>query len=479
MAYPTIYPTSTTIYDPEQCWSGYTIFQAKDVGAVLIDMNGRVAKLWDELHGFPNKILPGGQVMGSTGERNPKYGFQDQIDLVQVDWDGNITWKFDRYELVEDPDEKPTWMARQHHDFQRAGNPVGYYVPGMNPQVDSGNTLILSHKNVKNPKITDKMLLDDSILEVTWDGEIIWEWICSEHFDQMNFSQEALNIMNRYPGIRNMRVGDWMHINSMSTLRSNKWFDAGDQRFHPDNIIWDGRQTNITAITDKQSGKLVWQIGPDYDRGEYSSLGQIIGQHHAHMIPKGLPGEGNILIFDNGGWAGYGAPNPGAPMGFNNALRDYSRIIEFDPISYEMVWQYTPTEVDFKQPFDSARFYSPFISSVQRLPNGNSLITEGSGGRIFEVTPEHEIVWEYICPYWGKIMNINMVYRAYRVPYEWIPQLDLPEEVALPKMENTAFRVPGSVELPKPNATKVEGVRGYNLDSALCVLPDADAKSPN
>jgi hypothetical protein len=60
------------------------------------------------------------------------------------------------------------------------------------------------------------------------------------------------------------------------------------------------------------------------------------------------------------------------------------------------------------------------------LPNGNTLITEGSDGRIFEVTVDHEIVWEYINPYKGstEIPGMNMVYRAYRVPYEWIPQLE-------------------------------------------------------
>ena len=53
-------------------------------------------------------------------------------------------------------------------------------------------------------------------------------------------------------------------------------------------------------------------------------------------------------------------------------------------------------------PLDASRFYSPFISSAQRLPNGNTLVTEGSDGRIFEVTRDHELVWEYISPYWGK-----------------------------------------------------------------------------
>ena len=139
-----IYPTGTTIYNPEKCWNGYTIFQAymfqgKRALAVLIDMNGNVVNQWKGLDGIPNKMLPEGYVMGSTEGRNPKYGSQDQIDLVQVDWDGNIVWSFDRYERIKDPHQKPTWMSRQHHDYQREGNPVGYYVPGMKAMVDKGN----------------------------------------------------------------------------------------------------------------------------------------------------------------------------------------------------------------------------------------------------------------------------------------------------------------------------------------------------
>lgn len=55
-------------------------------------------------------------------------------------------------------------MARQHHDYQRQGNPVGYYVPGMDPRADGGNAIILGHKNVTNPKISDKLLVDDDHL---------------------------------------------------------------------------------------------------------------------------------------------------------------------------------------------------------------------------------------------------------------------------------------------------------------------------
>ena len=86
------------------------------------------------LDGFPNKMLPGGSVMGSAGCRKHKYGYQDMLDLMEVDWEGHIVWKFDKYELVKEPRRKPRWMARQHHDYQREGNPVGYYVPGMEPK---------------------------------------------------------------------------------------------------------------------------------------------------------------------------------------------------------------------------------------------------------------------------------------------------------------------------------------------------------
>ncbi len=451
---PTIYPTGTTLYNPEKCWNGYTVFQSRDIGATLIDMNGNVVNRWRDLQGFPspNKILPGGYVMGNTRVRDPEYGFQDNVDLIQVDWDGNIIWKFNHYELVRDHLRRPTWMARQHHDFQREGNPVGYYAPGMNPLVYRGNTLMACHKNLKNLNISDKLLLDDTIIEVTWDGEIVWEWICSEHFEEMGFSEDAKNVLARNPGMVDAGggMGDWMHLNSVSKLGPNKLFDSGDKRFHPENIIWSGRETNIIAIIDKETGKIVWQIGPDYmTNAALRKLGQVIGPHHVHMIPRGLPGEGNLLVFDNGGWAGYGSPNLGSPDGRHNALRDYSRVIEFNPLTLETIWQYPAPESRYAiamvgQAMVGHKLYSALISSNQRLPNGNTLITEGLYGRIFEITAELEIVWEYINPYVSKKEKRNSVYRAYRVPCEWIPQVEPPEVKAIPRIDNKRFRVPRS-----------------------------------
>jgi hypothetical protein len=458
-----VYPTGTTIFYPEKCWNGYTLFQTgiyqfKGIGAILINMNGNPVKQWKGLEGCPNKMLPGGHVIGSTGCRNFKYGFQDMLDLIQVDWDGNIVWQFDKYQRVKDPRQKPRWMLRQHHDFQREGNPVGYYTPGLDPHVDRGYTLILCHKNLKNPLISDKLLLDDSIIEVSWDGKINWEWVCSEHFDEMGFSEEAKNTLSRHPGMQftGGKAGDWMHINSISTLGPNRWFDNGDVRFHPDNIIWCGRQTNIIAVTDRQTGKIVWQLGPEFTATQsLRNIGQIIGQHHAHLIPRGLPGEGNILVFDNGGHAGYGAPNPGAPTGFSNALRDHSRVLEINPVTLAVVWQYPPRREGFINP-TLASFYSSFISSAQRFPNGNTLITEGSDGRIFEVTAEHEIVWEYLSPYAFRMPGISQVYRAYRVPYDWVPRLARPEEKEIARLDNYRFRVPGTVGKKSLEVTNIK-----------------------
>lgn len=467
MGHPSIFPTGTTIYNPDKCFNGYTLIPANEFGAMLLDMNGGLVNYWKDLQGFPNKLIKGGHVYGSLGERNAQYGWQDQLDLVEVDWDGNVVWSFDRYEYIEDPGYEARWMARQHHDYQIQGNTVGYYVPGMEAD-PKGNKLILCHSTVKNPDISEHTLCDDTIIEINYEGEILWRWNCNEHFHEMDFSEEAKNTIARNPSLR-ASGGDWMHTNSMSVLGPNRWYDAGDKRFHPDNIIIDGRQTNIICIISKKTGKLVWKLGPDYTGKDAKYTKQIIGQHHAHMIPKGLPGEGNILIFDNGGQAGYGAPNPSSPRGLDNALRDYSRVIEIDPTTMRIVWQFTPTDLGWAMPFNSNNFYSMYISSAQRLPNGNTMITEGSDGRILEVTKDHELVWEYISPYRGSYLPVNQVYRAYRYPYDYVPQIEKPEEVAIERIDVNNFRMPGAKGPEAQKTTSVNGTKGYHQTDGFCV----------
>jgi hypothetical protein len=122
----------------------------------------------------------------------------------------------------------------------------------------------------------------------------------------------------------------------------------------------------------------------------------------------------------------------------NNALRGNSRVLEFDPLTLEVVWQYSPGTSGY----DYTSFFSHYISSAQRLPNGNTLIDEGADGRIFEVTAGHEIVWEYVSPFFSDAKETqNGVYRAYRVPYDWVPQAPRPEEKAVIPLPNSRMRV--------------------------------------
>ena len=456
LAFPTVFPHKTTIYKPEKCFSGYTIFgnEVEGEGTVLIDMNGNVVHEWigicDKEH--PAKLLKGGYVMGSQRSKPEAagriWGHELSTDLVIADWDGKVVRRIPN--------------AGMHHDHQVEGNPVGFHVPGMPYEKKDGKILILSHKLAKNPAITDKELYDDYIVEVDKDNKVVWEWLASEHFDEMNFPEEFKATMYKYPTYTMTRTpgvkgGDWIHVNSASYLGPNKWYDEDPVKykaFHPDNIIISNRQTNSSNIIEKATGKIVWQIGPYYYpdtkwefdgkvyKKAYKKLQQIIGNHHTHMIPKGLPGEGNILIYDNGGYGGYGPRNPGAHLGWSDARRDYSRVLEFSPVTLKVSWAHGPKQLGFR---DGYKFYSDYVSSAQRLPNGNTLITNGAVGQLQEVTPKHEIVWEYISPYYNKSGKYNLIYRAYRVPYDYVPQLEKPEEIAVIPPKNTEFVIGGSM----------------------------------
>jgi hypothetical protein len=437
---PTVYPTGTTIYDPQRAWSGYTIFQTETKeGAVLIDMNGNAVRSWKHIVGYPVTLLPGGHVMGGTVGRVTKE-YTHPIgadDLVEEDWEGNVVWKFGKADEVEVDGEK-RWSARLNHDFSREGAPLAYYVPGMTPLVDRGNTLLLSQRSGKWPDVTrDYLPRAARILEVSWEGDILWEWMPAEHFEEFGHSEAAKNTIMR--GCRNQHC---VFLNTVSRLGPNRWYDAGDERFHPDNLISDDRGT-ILFIISKETGKIVWKVGPEYTATDaLRKLGPFIGPHHAHMIPRGLPGEGNILVFDNGGAAGFGPPNPGSPTGEWNALRDHSRVVEFDPVTLEIVWQHTAAAQGFVPIMEDSKFFSHYASGAQRLPNGNTLIAETTYGRITEVTRENEIVWEYMSPYSvsEKVHSARM-FRAYRFPYDWVPQLPKPVETPIVPPKNSEFKV--------------------------------------
>ena len=433
LAAQTVYPTGTTSYDPDRAFNGYTVLSPLQTQAVLvIDMNGTVVKRWDDFNnsaGGPARVLPGGFVMSASGARAPH---QESLELVQRDFDGNVLWRFSHAEEIKTREGTSIWSARQHHDWQRDDFPAGYYSPQSTPAATPGNTLILTHTDRTQSNVADVPLEDDRLIEVTAKGEVVWEWVASDHIDAFGFAADARKAIKAARAFNKGRGSyDWLHVNSATYVGPNKWFDQGDKRFAPNNVIISSREASFLAIVARDGGT-VWRLGPDFSESkELRAIRQIIGQHHAHLIPKGLPGEGNLLVFDNGGTSGYGFANPTAPDGVGAFTRATSRVLEINPVTLELVWSYT-----------NARFYSSNISSAQRLPNGNTLITAGAGGRLFEVTKDGAIVWEYIYPQFSGPNTANGVYRAYRLPYSWIPQLTKPTEKRITPPALGDFRVP-------------------------------------
>ena len=117
------------------------------------------------------------------------------------------------------------------------------------------------------------------------------------------------------------------------------------------------RQLDLICVVNPKTAKVTWEWGPK----------ELSRQHNPTLLANG-----NILIFDNGVKTGF------------------SRIVELDPLKKKVVWEYKANP-----PQD---FYSRGRGGVQRLPNGNTLITESDRGHVFEVTPGGKIVWEFYNP---------------------------------------------------------------------------------
>lgn len=381
---------------------GYTLFAILDeTGSFeetrLIDMAGNLVHTW-ALGGTPSKLLPGGNLIGASGTYP---GDTDQTDLLQVDWNGETVWSFNRWEQSAEG----VFRARQHHDFQREGNPVGYYAPGQD-FVTGGNTIVLAHTDRNVPALRDTLLVDDAIYEVDGSGALLdTVWIGSEHVAEYGFDSAALaDIHDRDPG----QPLELLHGNSISLVGPNHWFDEGHAEFDPRNIVYSSRHASFVLIIDRDTGDTVWRIGPDFAGRPEEPIGQIIGQHHPHIIPQGLPGAGNMLIFDNGGPAGYGGPDNSYRYS-----RSWSRVIEINPLTMDIVWQYGAAS-------GAENFSSRIVSNAQRLPNGNTLITIGTSGKLIEVTADKQIVWQY--EYTPRVATLsNLIYRSYRIPPEWLP----------------------------------------------------------
>jgi hypothetical protein len=313
-------------YQPEKSNAGYNLVLYRRRVPLIVDMNGRVVHSWPEVRTTGRARLNRDGSLAVIGVDNL---------IKEYTWDGELRWHFQLADKHDSP----------HHDLIRLRN---------------GNYLILAHDGHGHA---------DYLLEVDREGAVVWEWWIKDH-------SEA------FPGW-DYDSTDPSHSNSICELPANRWYDEGDERFTPGNILVSARNLNTIFIIDKASGDVVWT----YSKG-------LDGQHEAVMLEPGLRGPGLIMVFNNG---------------LEN-LSDYrrSRVQAINPVSGELVREYGS---DF--------FFSSIGGTAQPLPGNSVLITSSHGGRVFEVKGRGRIVWEWTPPY--------LPMRVERVPYDHCPQLvDLP-----------------------------------------------------
>ena len=204
----------------------------------------------------------------------------------------------------------------------------------------------------------DGTIYADYLVEMTTSGDTVWEWRSWEYLDP-----------ETHPVTPQDHRAEWTHGNTVAETADG-------------NLLVSFRNISTVAMIERATGRIIWELGSP----------PLAQQHDPRPLPNG-----NVLIFDNGT---HRRDHPAI----------FSRVIEVDPRTGAIVWEY-------KDP-SWFEFFSPYISGVQRLANGNTLICEGCHGRIFEVTPAGEIVWEYVSPHFfdepGAPGLNNWVFRAFR-----------------------------------------------------------------
>ncbi len=290
--------------DSSASFNGYTLFSPlSSTKTYLIDNEGYLVHSWSSSYrpGQAVMLLPNGSLLRTAviENGNPFSAGGSAGRVEKYDWDGNLTWSFNYYS-----NEYST-----HHDVE--------YLP-------NGDILLIAWEKRnsdeavaagRNPSTLGNDIWSEKIIEVkptgNSDGEIVWEWHVWNHLIQDYDSTKSNygNIAN-HPELIDLNFSntnneDWLHINS---IRYNSERDEILLSVHNFNEIWVIDHSTTTAQAAGHSGgnkgkggDLIYRWGnPQAYRTGSASSQKLFGQHDARWIDTGLPGEGDILIFNNG-----------------------------------------------------------------------------------------------------------------------------------------------------------------------------------
>ena len=390
---------------PEKVASGITLINPGSRKPFYLINNDKevIGKFAGDYFSFM-QLLPNGNILGSSKMYSDTFrkggGHTGCIEEYRAD--GSLVW---RLALATDD-------YIHHHDLQKLAN--GNVLAVIWERVSADKAIALG----RNPEHVAESgeFWFDAIVEVNpMTAEIVWEWSFQHHliqdFDpnQSNYGVVAdnpgrldINAIRRNP---DGSVGaDWTHVN---TLDYNEELDqiVISSYYMSEVFVIDHNTTAYEAQGPAGDFLYRWGNTANYDRGDEESR-LLFTQHDVHWIPEGLPGAGNLMIFNNG----------------SETERPYTTVVEFMPDmnsdgSYNLGADgtYGPTELSWEYvPREGEEFFSWFISGAQRLPNGNTLINHGAQARLREVTPQGDIVWEYA--YDDGADGPHMLFRAYRYP---------------------------------------------------------------
>ncbi|MGD0783444.1 MAG: arylsulfotransferase family protein, partial [Candidatus Aminicenantales bacterium] len=322
-------------------------------GAALLDMDGHVLHRWQPETGGQDwhyvRLLPNGDLLVCI---------EDEL-MMRLDWSSRVLWKT---------------PMRAHHDISVAENGdiytlsgaeemavlFGQRVPVVNEYIE-----VLDGVTGASKKRLSLFSLFGKDVPFSALGRVF-----AQIFDPPDYLWRVLKQEKKgRPLLRRLTGFDIFHANALKVIDRtiSGLCRKGD-------LLLSMRSIDRIAIVDPDGGAVRWSWG----------TGALEEQHDPSLLDNG-----HILVFDNG------------------TRRKFSRIVEIDPSTRSIVWEY--------RDLGAAGFYSSWGGAAQRLLNGNTLITDSDDGRVFEVTKGGERVWLYMNPDDGPGGKRATIYRMTRI----------------------------------------------------------------
>ncbi|MGK0154698.1 MAG: hypothetical protein ACI9SE_001651 [Neolewinella sp.] len=380
---------------------GLRVFQQLGGATVAIDPQSNVVHTWAGGGNLTAHVSEDGSLL--RGKQTNVLSVPGTTGAIQrFAFDGSLLWD---YAMAG-----PSQYA--HHDIEPMPN---------------GNVLVIAWDGYtvadaiaqgRDPAlISGTDWLPDAILEIQQTGPttgtVVWEWHMMDHVIQdFDPGKPNYGVVANHPELLNLNYptaqildGDWNHFNGLD-------YDPQTDRIIVSSLhqieiyLIDHSTTTAEAAshTGGQYGKggdllFRWGNPEAYGAGTIADR-QLGGQHDPRFVPPGHPGAGHITMFNNGFTSSQSAA-------FEIALPlDAQGNIVLDPLTGRYgpvapLWTYTDPS-----------FYSPIMSSVERLPNGNTLIASATQGRLFEVTSAGQVVWDWLLPNAAWVFQCHYVDRS-------------------------------------------------------------------